>query len=103
MAASSSNEPGHGSHSLVPQDCDDAIAHHLLRYSELVSHDLESKPITEKMDHWYLDLKKNLMVGGTTPFLSISWIDCLSKTEFDKLRLQFLEEAQQHALREKQA
>lgn len=47
---------------LSPKDYDDPIVHHLLRYSELVSNDLESKPITEKMDHWYLDLKKNLMV-----------------------------------------
>jgi len=35
---------------------------HFLRYSEMISDDLEAKPITEKMDHWYLDLKKNLMV-----------------------------------------
>jgi hypothetical protein len=56
-AAISSNEQ-----QLTPHGCDDPIVHHLLRYSELVSNDLESKPITEKMDHWYLDLKKNLMV-----------------------------------------
>lgn len=62
MAALPSNEPTNGTHSFIPQDSDEAIAHHLVRYSELVSNDLESKPITEKMDHWYLDLKKNLMV-----------------------------------------
>lgn len=43
-------------------DCGDPMVHHLFRYSELVSNELEAKPITEKMDHWYLDLKKNLMV-----------------------------------------
>jgi hypothetical protein len=34
----------------------------LLHYSELIGSNLETKPMTEKMDHWYLDLKKNLMV-----------------------------------------
>ncbi len=56
----------HGQHNtenqLTPNEYD-PIVHHLLRYSELISTDLESKPINEKMDHWYLDLKKNLMVN----------------------------------------
>jgi hypothetical protein len=34
----------------------------LLHYSELLASNLETKPMTEKMDYWYLDLKKNLMV-----------------------------------------
>ncbi|CAF4863576.1 unnamed protein product, partial [Rotaria magnacalcarata] len=42
-------------------ECDDPLVHQLFRYTESVSNELESKPITEKMDHWYLDLKKNLM------------------------------------------
>ncbi|CAF1334199.1 unnamed protein product [Adineta steineri] len=84
-ATGSLNEQQNIENSVTPRDCDDPIVHHLLRYSEFMSNNLESKPITEKMDHWYLDLKKNLM------------------TEFDKLRLQFLEEAQQTTLREKQA
>ncbi|CAF3758068.1 unnamed protein product [Rotaria sordida] len=49
--------------------------HHRLHCSEL---------ITEKMDHWYLVMKKNLI------------------NEFDKLRLQFYEEAQQNILYEKE-
>ncbi|CAF0871316.1 unnamed protein product, partial [Adineta ricciae] len=84
-STSSLNEQHNDDNQMTPKDCDDPLVHHLLRYSEFMSNNLESKPITEKMDHWYLDLKKNLM------------------TEFDKLRLQFLEEAQESALREKQA
>lgn len=61
-AAGSSNEQQQENR-LISSDYDDPIAHHLLRYSELISNDLEEKPITEKMDHWYLDLKKNLMVS----------------------------------------
>lgn len=60
-AAGSSNEQQ--PHRLISSEYDDPITHHLLRYSELISNDLEEKPITEKMDHWYLDLKKNLMVS----------------------------------------
>ncbi|CAF2140971.1 unnamed protein product [Rotaria magnacalcarata] len=84
-AAFSINEQQKTDKQLMLSECDDPLVHQLFRYTESVSNELESKPITEKMDHWYLDLKKNLM------------------TEFDKLRLQFLEEAQQGALREKQA
>jgi hypothetical protein len=47
---------------VTSREYDDPLVHHVLRYSELMSNNLESKPITEKMDHWYLDLKKNLMV-----------------------------------------
>lgn len=76
---------------------------HLLRYSEMISSDLESRPITEKMDHWYLDLKKNLMVNkNASASFSRSFLSSF-QTEVDKLRLQFLEEAQQTSLREKQA
>jgi hypothetical protein len=53
------------------------------------------------MDHWYLDLKKNLMVKSILDFLIPKFI--FLQTEFDKLRLQFIEEAQQNTLREKQA
>lgn len=49
-------------HHLSSDEYDD----HLVRYSELATSNLESKPITEKMDHWYLDLKKNLMVTEVT-------------------------------------
>lgn len=62
-ATSPSNEQqAHADSQLTPRDCDDPLVHHLMRYSELMSNSLEAKPITEKMDHWYLDLKKNLMV-----------------------------------------
>lgn len=50
----------------LSKDFDDPLVPHLVRYSELVSNDLESKPINEKMDHWYLDMKKNLMVKHQT-------------------------------------
>ncbi|CAF1669211.1 unnamed protein product [Rotaria magnacalcarata] len=59
------------------KDYDEQTAYHRLLYTE-------TKSITEKMDVWYLDMKKNLMY------------------EFDKLRLQYLEEAQQNNLREKE-
>jgi hypothetical protein len=71
-AAGSINEQQNRDNQLTPRDYDDPIAHHLLRYSELISNDLESKPITEKMDHWYLDLKKNLIVKQKLSNLSIS-------------------------------
>ncbi|CAF0893486.1 unnamed protein product [Didymodactylos carnosus] len=64
--------------------CGNSIDQHLARYSELIAVDMETKPLTEKMDHWYLDFKKSLT------------------NEIEKLRLQFLEEAQQTTLREKQ-
>jgi hypothetical protein len=50
--------------------CDDPIADHLLHYSELRTSNLESKPITEKMDYWYLDLKKNFQVKRNISLLS---------------------------------
>ncbi|CAF0799774.1 unnamed protein product [Rotaria sordida] len=84
-ATFSVNEQQNTGNQLISKECDDPLVHHLFRYTESISNELESKPITEKMDHWYLDLKKNLI------------------TEFDKLRLQFVEEAQQNILREKQA
>ncbi|CAF3685966.1 unnamed protein product [Rotaria sp. Silwood1] len=56
----------------------------ILDCSKLVTFDIETKLITEKLDHWYLDMKKNLM------------------NEFDKLRLRFLEEVQQNILHEKE-
>jgi hypothetical protein len=58
----SSNEQQRVDSLLRSNDWNDPIVNHLVRYSEFASNDLESKPITEKMDHWYLDLKKNLMV-----------------------------------------
>jgi hypothetical protein len=67
-AAGSINEQQYRDGQLISKDYDDPIAHHLLRYSELISNELESKPITEKMDHWYLDLKKNLMVKTLLSF-----------------------------------
>jgi hypothetical protein len=79
---------------------DDSASHQFLRCSELKTSDLETKPITEKMDHWYLDLKKNLMVKSIHLFSNLRFF--VLKTEFDKLRLQFLEEAQQNILHEKQ-
>jgi len=42
----------------------------LLHYSELLASNLETKPMTEKMDYWYLDLKKNLMVKKKEDFYS---------------------------------
>ncbi|CAF3402941.1 unnamed protein product [Rotaria sp. Silwood1] len=84
-ATFSINEQQNTENQLTSKECNDPLVHHLFRYTESISNELESKPITEKMDHWYLDLKKNLI------------------TEFDKLRLQFIEEAQQNTLREKQA
>ncbi|CAF4289099.1 unnamed protein product [Rotaria sp. Silwood2] len=58
--------------------------HMTMSNNELVTFDLETKLITEKLDHWYLDMKKNLI------------------NEFDRLRLQFLEDAQQNILHEKE-
>jgi hypothetical protein len=55
----SSNEQQRVDSLLRSNDWNDPIVNHLVRYSEFASNDLESKPITEKMDHWYLDLKKN--------------------------------------------
>jgi len=77
---------------------DDSASPQYLRCSQLKTSDLE---ITEKMDHWYLDLKKNLMVKSIHLFSNLRVF--VFKTEFDKLRLQFLEEAQQNILYEKQA
>lgn len=56
---------------LLNKETDDPLVPHLVRYSELVSHDLESKPINEKMDHWYLDMKKNLMVTSSVRIFSL--------------------------------
>ena len=70
----------HAEHRLASLDCDDPLAHHLVRYSDLMSNELESKPITEKMDHWYLDLKKNLMVNTGQP--SALFILSLSLSRF---------------------
>lgn len=59
-------------HQILSRDSSNAMVNHLVRYSNTVSAEFESKPITEKMDHWYLDMKKNLMVrfqkGKTTFF-----------------------------------
>ncbi len=74
-AAVSVIEQENGENRLTPKDYDDPIVHHLLRYSEFMSNDLETKPINEKMDHWYLDLKKNLMVKkhSSYPLIFISF------------------------------
>lgn len=57
------NEQQNTGKQLLPSECNDPLIHHLFRYTESLSNELESKPITEKMDHWYLDLKKNLIVS----------------------------------------
>lgn len=82
-AAGSSNEQQqYRDNQLLSKDYDDPLTQHLLRYSELISNDLEEKPITEKMDHWYLDLKKNLMVTKK----SVSFFDLLLMS-FSSFRL----------------
>ena len=68
-AGGSLNEQQYRENQLLSKDYDDPLAQHLFRYSEFVSNDLEAKPINEKMDHWYLDLKKNLMVTKCNNFL----------------------------------
>ena len=66
-AESSMNEQKQEGNYFTSKEHDDSPCH-----LESISHDLEAKPITEKMDHWYLDLKKNLMVKSIFLLLLIS-------------------------------
>ena len=64
--------------------------------------DDEAKSIADQMDRWYLDLKKSLVVKFSEVFSLPHPLSAPVQKQFDQIRSQYFDDAQEHLLQEKE-